>query len=375
MLIWILLGALVGWLVGEAQQRVTHIIVGIIGALLGGFIIALLGFGGTSLSSLVVAPISAFVLVQIVKSFGNAPTQSNRQAKVAAGPTRRDRFQDRECSVGKLHPQLAKPVKQYLSGSNKVLACYEIKAVTKKMEPTWFDKAFSPTATSFFAVVVTQTHLISAGYGYDDSARKYGIEVDLTKLVDIVSVQEASYSDQVIISVIGPGEKDEPHIFSSKQNARKFVNVLKQAVAQAKGGSSASPQEKRQIAEQLSNVVEKTFQWSWPAKNQKGVVYARFDKEDDSLLLYINAGWSVASGKGRLPADMIAIWKELIGNFTVEGIPATEYISMAKKQYRGRFGMKLTHQDTWRADIAIFEDKPDGRLNVHAGNFIRFYRK
>lgn len=280
-----------------------------------------------------------------------------------------DRVYDRECTVEKLHSALIKPVKQLLSGSDNILICYEVKVIAKKIVPSWFDKIFSPTTTTFEAIVITKNQIINVGYGYDEIERKYGIENKSTKLTHITSVQEKIYSDMSIITVIGLGETEEPFIFSSMQNARKFANVLKQAIAQAKSGMSVSPQDKIQLADELSNVVEKTFQWNWPAKKQKGVVYARLDKEQGSLLLYMDAGLAVATGKGILPADVIAIWKELIGNFTIKGIPADEYTLIAKKEYGGRFGTKITHSDTSSANIAIFEDKPDGRLNVPVANF------
>lgn len=79
LILWLLFGALVGWLASivmrtDAQQgALLNIVVGIIGAMLGGFIFSLLGIGGTninngdfSLSALLVSFIGAVILLGIV---------------------------------------------------------------------------------------------------------------------------------------------------------------------------------------------------------------------------------------------------------------------------------------------------------------------
>jgi uncharacterized membrane protein YeaQ/YmgE (transglycosylase-associated protein family) len=77
-LLWLLFGALVGWLASlvmrtDAQQgMLLNIVVGIVGAFLGGLIFSLLGIGGAtindssfSLSSLLVSFVGAVVLLGI----------------------------------------------------------------------------------------------------------------------------------------------------------------------------------------------------------------------------------------------------------------------------------------------------------------------
>jgi uncharacterized membrane protein YeaQ/YmgE (transglycosylase-associated protein family) len=79
LIIWLLLGALIGWLASmvmrtDAQQgALMNIVVGIVGALIGGFLLPLLGIGGSninnndfSLSGLLVAFVGAIVLLAIV---------------------------------------------------------------------------------------------------------------------------------------------------------------------------------------------------------------------------------------------------------------------------------------------------------------------
>src|SRR5688572_24581082 len=78
-ILWLLFGALVGWLASlvmktDAQQgALLNIVVGIVGAFLGGLIFNLLGIGGSNindgnfnLSALVVSFIGAVVLLAIV---------------------------------------------------------------------------------------------------------------------------------------------------------------------------------------------------------------------------------------------------------------------------------------------------------------------
>ena len=80
--LWLLFGALVGWLASlvmrtDAQQgALLNIIVGIVGAFLGGFLFNLLGIGGSninnsdfSLGSLLVSLVGAVVLLGIVNMF------------------------------------------------------------------------------------------------------------------------------------------------------------------------------------------------------------------------------------------------------------------------------------------------------------------
>lgn len=81
-ILWIVFGALVGWVASMImktngqQGLLMDIIVGIVGALLGGWIMAMLGQGGTtgefSLYSFLVALLGAVVLLAIVKAIRRA---------------------------------------------------------------------------------------------------------------------------------------------------------------------------------------------------------------------------------------------------------------------------------------------------------------
>jgi uncharacterized membrane protein YeaQ/YmgE (transglycosylase-associated protein family) len=73
-LIWILVGAIAGWLAGLVVRGfgfgvVGNIVVGILGAFLGGWLLGMtgIGFGGGILGSIVTAFIGAVVLLLIVR--------------------------------------------------------------------------------------------------------------------------------------------------------------------------------------------------------------------------------------------------------------------------------------------------------------------
>lgn len=76
-ILWIVFGALVGWIASlimktDAEQGpFLNIVVGIIGAVLGGWIMNFFGQGGTTgfnLYSFIVALVGAIVLIAIVKA-------------------------------------------------------------------------------------------------------------------------------------------------------------------------------------------------------------------------------------------------------------------------------------------------------------------
>lgn len=74
---WIIIGLIAGWLAGKLSRGrgfgcLADIILGLIGALLGGWIFTKLGiFGGGFLYSLAAATVGAVVLVSIARMFGN----------------------------------------------------------------------------------------------------------------------------------------------------------------------------------------------------------------------------------------------------------------------------------------------------------------
>ena len=72
-LLWIIFGAIAGWLAhvitGRGGGLIVNIIVGIVGAFIGGFIMSLFGgagVGGFDLYSLIVAVLGAVVLLVVV---------------------------------------------------------------------------------------------------------------------------------------------------------------------------------------------------------------------------------------------------------------------------------------------------------------------
>jgi uncharacterized membrane protein YeaQ/YmgE (transglycosylase-associated protein family) len=79
-LVWIIVGGVAGWLAGLVVQGtglgiIGDIIVGVVGALIGGFVVSLLlpgtfGFSGFNFGSLVIAFIGAVILLLILKAIG-----------------------------------------------------------------------------------------------------------------------------------------------------------------------------------------------------------------------------------------------------------------------------------------------------------------
>lgn len=85
-LAWIIIGGIAGWLAsllvrGAGLGVIGDVIVGIVGAVVGGFLLSLLlpgtfGFTGFNLGSLVVAFIGAVILLFVIKLF----TRGSRRA-------------------------------------------------------------------------------------------------------------------------------------------------------------------------------------------------------------------------------------------------------------------------------------------------------
>lgn len=79
---WIVLGGLAGWIASkiagtdEQQGWVANIVVGMVGAMLGGFVFDLLGGSGVTgfnIWSLLVAVIGALILIAILRAFSGKP--------------------------------------------------------------------------------------------------------------------------------------------------------------------------------------------------------------------------------------------------------------------------------------------------------------
>ena len=69
---WLLVGAIAGWLAGvimkgKGQGLLMNIVVGIVGAAIGGWVFKLAGFGTTGMaSSLITATVGAIILLWVV---------------------------------------------------------------------------------------------------------------------------------------------------------------------------------------------------------------------------------------------------------------------------------------------------------------------
>ena len=82
MIAWIIVGLIAGWLAGVVMHGggyglVGDIIVGIIGALIGGFLFSLVGLGPTGLvGSIIVAFIGAVILIAILRAVAPGRTRA-----------------------------------------------------------------------------------------------------------------------------------------------------------------------------------------------------------------------------------------------------------------------------------------------------------
>jgi len=76
---WIVLGLVVGWLAGMVMKGggygiLGDIVVGIVGALIGGFIASALGLGdvtGFNVSSVIIAFVGAVILIAVLRMFSS----------------------------------------------------------------------------------------------------------------------------------------------------------------------------------------------------------------------------------------------------------------------------------------------------------------
>lgn len=87
LLLWLVLGALAGWIASKimgtsGQQGILlDIVVGIVGAFLGGILMNVLGFSGTTgfnIYSLLVAIVGAVILLAIVKAVRGSSSSAPR---------------------------------------------------------------------------------------------------------------------------------------------------------------------------------------------------------------------------------------------------------------------------------------------------------
>ena len=78
-LLWIILGGIVGWIasaiMGKSEGLLLDIIIGIVGAVIGGWIMSFFGYGGVSgfnLYSFLVALLGAVILIGVVSAVRRA---------------------------------------------------------------------------------------------------------------------------------------------------------------------------------------------------------------------------------------------------------------------------------------------------------------
>ena len=76
LIIWLVIGGVIGWLASlvmktDAQMGlIANVIVGIVGAALGGWLAGILGIGATGMMTYVVAVVGAVILIAILRALG-----------------------------------------------------------------------------------------------------------------------------------------------------------------------------------------------------------------------------------------------------------------------------------------------------------------
>ena len=76
LIVWLVIGGLIGWLAsilmktGAQMRLIANVIVGIVGAALGGWIAGVLGIGGGRVLSYIIAVLGAAILIAILRALG-----------------------------------------------------------------------------------------------------------------------------------------------------------------------------------------------------------------------------------------------------------------------------------------------------------------
>jgi uncharacterized membrane protein YeaQ/YmgE (transglycosylase-associated protein family) len=76
LIVWLVIGGLIGWLAsilmktGAQMGLIANVIVGIVGAALGGWIAGVLGIGGGRVLSYIIAVLGAAILIAILRALG-----------------------------------------------------------------------------------------------------------------------------------------------------------------------------------------------------------------------------------------------------------------------------------------------------------------
>jgi uncharacterized membrane protein YeaQ/YmgE (transglycosylase-associated protein family) len=75
-IVWLIIGGIIGWLASIAMKTnaqmglVANVIVGIVGAALGGWLAGVLGIGAGGAMSYVIALLGAIILIAILRALG-----------------------------------------------------------------------------------------------------------------------------------------------------------------------------------------------------------------------------------------------------------------------------------------------------------------
>lgn len=150
------------------------------------------------------------------------------------------RITTRECSLGKVRPELIEMIKGHLTNDDKILICCETKC-----DYDWYH-----------VYAVTQHKIVFAGCGYSFWGRPRYQRTSYMQLVDIVSIneQDPGRDKGYIVQIRGHGEKSFMALwFESRQASLKFTSILCKAIEQAK---TTKFQGISDIADQLAKLAK-----------------------------------------------------------------------------------------------------------------------
>jgi len=156
-----------------------------------------------------------------------------------------ERYQTQECSIDQLQPELQQLANQYLESGDRILVC-----LTTKSEG--FDKGFLGEqfqSVDFSASICTQNRAIHVSHSFSVNDNQWKDKAESVELSTIESITEdfqsngREYLDWYIVKLTGRGNQPSTYLFHSSQVSRKFANVVRDAIAQAKSRiqGSASP--------------------------------------------------------------------------------------------------------------------------------------
>jgi len=158
--------------------------------------------------------------------------------------------QTRECIVEQLRPELRTAIKQYMSGDDEVLICFETTHTASLM-----DRLVQNIVTGFEAQVITRRRIINANTG----GLYRTLRVSAMNLLDIVNIKESSFGDHYYVMARGHGDALMEYTFGSLALSRRFSDALRKAIDQAQNITTTSSTQSPKSTELQSKTIPVTL--------------------------------------------------------------------------------------------------------------------